>query len=248
MRKWSILVLFIGVISSPMRAQMPSGEELLKKVDANQHIDKAVSVTSMIIHSRSGTRTIRSKAWIEGNEKALVEYLAPPREQGKKMLKLGKQLWIYTPEPNDRIITISGHLLRQSVMGSDLSYEDMMESDLLAEDYRAVVKGQERFQGRDCWVLELTAKREDIAYHSRKIWIDTERYIPLKEERYARSGKLLKTTVVHDVLSVAGRWYPRHLTFKDMLMRSAGTEFIVESIDFDVDIPTYYFTKAALKR
>jgi len=48
------------------------------------------------------------------------------------MLKLGDELWTYTPE-TDRIIKISGQMLRQSVMGSDLSYEDMMEDRKLIE-------------------------------------------------------------------------------------------------------------------
>lgn len=249
MKKIISLLILLGLgLSAQEQIPAGAGEEILKKIDANRVIDKAVSVSSMIIHSRSGTRTIKSKAWSEGNDKALVEYLAPPREKGKKMLKLGKQLWIYTPEPNDRIITISGHLLRQSVMGSDLSYEDMMESDVLAQDYRAIVRGKEKYNNRECWVLELTARHEDVAYYSRKLWVDTERYLPLKEERYARSGKLLKKAEIHEVFPVDGRWYPKHMTFKDMLVRGEGTEFIIESIDFGVAIPDYFFTKAALRK
>ena len=48
-----------------------------------------------------------------------TEFLSPPREAGTKMLKLQDELWTYTPA-TDRVIRISGHMLRQSVMGSDL--------------------------------------------------------------------------------------------------------------------------------
>ena len=41
--------------------------------------------------------------------------------------------------------------------------------------------------------------KEDLAYFSRKIWVDKERFIALKENRYARSGKLLKTTEIDEV-------------------------------------------------
>ena len=54
------------------------------------------------------------------------------------MLKLDKRLWIYSPS-TDRTIQLSGHLLRQSVMGSDLSYEDMMEERKLSEVYTAEI-------------------------------------------------------------------------------------------------------------
>jgi hypothetical protein len=56
-----------------------------------------------------------------GQERAFREYTFP-RGKGTKMLKLGDQLWTFDPR-TDRTIQISGHLLRQSVMGSDLSYE-----------------------------------------------------------------------------------------------------------------------------
>jgi len=35
---------------------------------------------------------------------------------------------------------------------------------------------------------------DNVAYHSQKIWLDTERFVPLKQELYAKSGHLLKTS------------------------------------------------------
>ena len=145
----------------------------------------------MIIHGRRGSRTVEAKSWQKGVDDSFTEYLAPAREKGTKMLKLGDQLWTYTPS-TDRTILISGHMLRQSVMGSDLSYEDMMEDPLLQNLYNAEIVGEDTVLNRPVWVLELKSKKEDIAYDSRKLWVDKERFIPLKEELYAKSGKLLK--------------------------------------------------------
>jgi len=161
------LLLLILLTVSPRTAQSPTGEEVLERIDRNMYVDQAVSTSTMIIHGRSGTRTITSKSWRKGDDKSLVEYLSPARERGKKMLKLGDKIWTYTPEPNDRIIAISGHLLRQSVMGSDLSYEDITENDRLVEDYRAEVVGSEELGGRTAWVVELEARKEGLTYHSR---------------------------------------------------------------------------------
>lgn len=243
-----LLAALIIILAAPAPAQTPSGDEILRSIDENLYIDQALSTSTMIIHGRSGTRTITSKGWRKGMDRSLVEYLSPAREKGKKMLKLDDKIWTYTPEPNDRIITISGHLLRQSVMGSDLSYEDITENHRLVELYDADVRGNEEFEGRPCWVVDLTAKDENVTYHSRKIWADMERWLPLKEERYARSGRLLKTTVITDVFEVDGRWYPKRMTFKDMLQRGEGTEYIIDSIDFDVEVPDHMLTKAALRR
>jgi outer membrane lipoprotein-sorting protein len=244
------LFIFLVCISfaGSLSAQTPTGEEILNKIDQNMVVDQAVSLATMIVHGRTGDRTITSKNWAKGKDKAFVEYLSPAREKGTKMLKLGDQLWTYTPEPTDRIITISGHLLRQSVMGSDLSYEDMTENDKLIELYDAVVEGEEVVNGRQCFVLKLTAKEQDVAYYARKLWVDAERWLPLKEERYAKSGKLLKTTNMIEVFQIDNRWYPKKMIFKDMLSTGKGTEYIIESIDFNVEIPDYMLTKAALRK
>jgi len=243
-----IFPLIIVMIPPFVFAQTLDGKEVLERIDRNMAFDHAIYVSKMIIHGRRSDRTIISKSWAKGQDNGLVEYLSPPREKGKKMLKLGDKIWNYTPEPADRIITISGHLLRQSVMGSDLSYEDATENPRMAESYDAVVEGEDDFDGRHCFVVKLTAKTRDIAYYTRRIWVDSERWLPLKEERYAKRGKLLKTFIITDVFKIGDRWYPKRMVFKDMLSKGKGTEYIIESIDFDTEIPAHLLTKAALRK
>ena len=230
-----------------LQGEFPDANQILEKVDQNMVSKNQVATSKMIIHGRRNDRTITSKGWTEGSEKSLSEYLSPAREEGTKMLKLEDQLWIYSPS-SDRTILISGHMLRQSVMGSDLSYEDMMEDRKLTEVYDATVTGEEKLENRNAWVLELEAKVDDAAYQSRKIWVDQERYVPLKEELYAKSGQLLKKTTMKDVEQIDGRWYPKTVVYKDMLKDGEGTEFTLVDVKFDQDIPEYIFSKAALKR
>jgi outer membrane lipoprotein-sorting protein len=139
-------------------------------------------------------------------------------------------------------------MLRQSVMGSDLSYEDMMDDRKLTDMYNAEVAGSEEIDGRKTWMLELTAKVDDVAYETRKIWIDQERYIPLKEELFAKSGQLLKRSTMSDVKQIQGRWFPTTVVYKDMLKQGNGTEFKMTSVKFNQEIPEYIFSKAALKK
>ena len=227
--------------------EWPSGDWVLERVDENIGSDNKVSTSEMVIHGRRGSRSIKSKSWLQGMDRSFTEYLAPAREKGTKMLKLEDQLWIYMPS-TDRTIKISGHMLRQSVMGSDLSYEDFMEDPELNKLYEAKVVAEEVFLERPCWVLELISKGGDIAYHSRKIWVDKERFVSLKEERFAKSGKLLKTFTVMNVSRTQNRWIPTHVVFKDELKSGKGTEFFLESIELNADIPEHVFTKASLRK
>lgn len=244
--KYLISAIFcFGLISFNFPA--PDAAEILQKVDANMVSKTSITESEMVIYGRRNSRTVVSRGYAEGSKKSFTEYLAPDREKGTKMLKLEDKLWIYSPS-SDRTIQLSGHMLRQSVMGSDLSYEDAMEDRKLSEMYTPKVIGDEVVDGRKTWVLELKAKVEDVNYQKLKMWIDQERFIPLKEEMYAKSGQLLKRTTMSDVVKIGGRWYPQKTNFKDVLKSGKGTDFIVKSIEFDADIPAYIFSKAALKK
>lgn len=242
----AIYTILLSALSLTIFGQ-PGADEIIEKVDKNMSSENRVIESSMTIHGKRGSRTITSKSYTVGDKKSFTEYLSPAREQGTKMLKLDEQLWIYSPA-TDRTIQISGHMLRQSVMGSDLSYEDMMDDRKLTDVYTAIVIGSEEIDGRRTWILELTAKVDDVAYAKRKIWIDTERYIPLKEELFAKSGQLLKRSFMREVIKIEGRWFPTVIVYKDMLSQGEGTEFKMTSIKFNQEIPAYIFTKAALKQ
>ena len=133
-------------------------------------------------------------------------------------------------------------------MGSDLSYEDMLDDKKLTTYYDAVVTGEEDIDGRKTWIVELTANTADVAYYMRRIWVDQERTIPLRQELYAKSGKLLKRMTLSDVVKIEERWFPRKMTFKDMLKDGQGTEFIINDIQFDVPIPKELLSKASLRK
>lgn len=241
------IVIPMLLLSVSLTAQNPSAKEIIEKVDKNMSAESRVFTSRMVIHNPRNTRTVESKSWSMGETKSYTEYLSPPREQGTKMLKLDNLLWIFSPA-TDRIIQISGHMLRQSVMGSDLSYEDMMEDPHLLNHYSGKVDGEEKIGDRNCWIILLTANAADVAYNTQKLWVDKDRFIPLRKELYAKSGVLLKKMELSDVLQVQGRWYPKKILFKDVLKEGEGIEFQMVDIEFNVKIPDYIFSKASLKK
>ncbi|HKK62219.1 MAG TPA: outer membrane lipoprotein-sorting protein [Bacteroidales bacterium] len=241
-----IFISMFQLMLSGLLIAQPSGDAILDRIDENMSAESRHVISKMVIHGVRNDRTIESETWSVGDEKSYTEYLAPARERGTKMLKLDDKLWIYSPG-TDRTIQLSGHMLRQSVMGSDLSYEDMMDDPNLRNKYDAVVTGNDQLNGTDCWVVELYANVADVAYQTRKIWVDKQKYLPLKEELFAKSGTLLKKTEMLDIRKIEGRWYPGKIVFKDMLKKGDGTEFIVEKIEFNVDVPEHLLSKAALR-
>lgn len=241
------LIMYIVSLVPVLTAGAQNADEILKKIERNMSSENRIFESSMIIHGSRVSRTMTSRTYSVGDKQSFTEYLSPAREQGTKMLKLENQLWIYSPS-TDRTIQIAGHMLRQSVMGSDLSYEDMMDDRKITDIYNSTLAGTEIIEGRNTAVLELIARVPDVAYYKRKMWVDTERFIPLKEELYSKSGQLLKRTTLSDVRQIGGRWFPMKIVYKDMLKQGDGTEFIMTSVKFNQSIPEYIFTKAALKQ
>lgn len=246
MKKEKMICFTIVMMMLVITAVAQDAQTILEKVDANMQAKNRVFKSEMTIKGKRNSRTILSQGYAEGTSKSFTEYLAPASEKGTKLLKLDKQLWIYSPS-TDRTIQISGHMLRQSVMGSDLSYEDMMDDRKLTDLYEAVLKEISFIFDREVFVLELAAKVEDVAYFSQKIWIDAERFVPLKQELYGKSGKLLKQMELSDVRKIGDRWFPMTVYYKDMLKQGDGTVFKILEVQFDQKIPEYIFSKASLR-
>ncbi len=243
-----LLISFLSFTFLFAQADDMSVQDIIKAMDNNLNAKSRIMTSKMVVHGRRSSRTIESRNWVVGIDLAFTEYLSPPREAGTKMLKLGDKLWTYSPQ-TDRVIQISGHMLRQSVMGSDMSYNDMMEDRPLEELYEATLEGSVEINGRDHWIMLLTAKTKGLSYPLRRAWIDKEYLLPMKEELYAKSGKLLKTATMSGIRKVQGRWFPSRFNYKDELKRnSKGTEWLIDEITFDVDIPASRFSKAKLRK
>jgi outer membrane lipoprotein-sorting protein len=71
--------------------------------------------------------------------------------------------------------------------------------------------------------------------------------VGLKEELYARSGRLLKVMHTRKVEQMEDRWYPVESVMEDKLRKNTRTEFFVKSIEFNPDIPAATFTLENLR-
>ena len=242
-----LIIFFLSSFLFSQSNQM-SANDIIKAIDKNLNADSRVITSKMIIKGRRNSRTIESKNWIVGTELAFTEYLSPPREAGTKMLKIGEKLYTYSPQ-TDRVIQISGHMLRQSVMGSDMSYNDMMEDRPIEQLYKATLEGSIKIDDMYHYIIALDAKVKGLSYPKRRSWVDKEYLLPTKEELYAKSGKLLKTASLHKIKKIDGRWFPSKFIYKDELKRnSRGTEWIINDIQFNKKIPDSRFSKALLRK
>ena len=240
MRAGWLVGLVVGL--SVGQAWALTGEEIIKKVDANMTFKTARSESKMVIHVDQEVREKTFLSYDRGTDTGYAEFLTPPRDKGVKYLKVRDNMWMYLPSV-DKVIKITGAMLRQSMMGSDFSYEDALESTRLLEKYTASVTGEETVDGRVCYVIDLTAKVKDVTYFKRKIWVDKERFIPLREELFAMSGKKLKEMTLGEVKRYGRRYYPTCIAMSNLLRANSKTELFTTRIEFDVKVDPGIFTQ-----
>jgi len=237
----SILFSILMVITA---AEM-TAEEIINQRDNNEYFDSVRLEAEMIIvnGSRKITKTMVA---LSDKKNSLVEF-TNPQDRGTKFLKREDDLWMFFPDAED-IVKISGHMLNQGMMGSDFSYQDIMESDKLTDLYDFKILKEEELNGRQCYVLEGIAKEGvKVSYYRRVSWVDRERFIGLKEELYAQSGRLLKETKVNEINEIEERWIPIDSVMEDKLRKNTYTEFKITQIDFNPEIPEGTFTLQNLR-
>jgi len=241
------ILLFVLIKAGAQTDTSVNADKILDEIDSNMFSTTITYTGRMIIHHKDRADEKVMKVWGEGKNKGFIIFTEPARDKDTKYLKLVDDLWMYLPNI-EKVIKISGHLLRQSMMGSDFSYEDSMERNKLREDYKAVLTGEEELNGRPCYVLELTAVTREVTYYRRKIWVDKEMFIAWKSQRYAKTGKLLKVMTVKNIDKFDDRYYPTHMVMEDKLRKDSSTEFIIEDAEFNVNIPASVFTRRNLER
>lgn len=224
-----------------------SAEEIIGRVDKNMVVKSSKYRAKMLLSIGGEIREKEFFGYTKGKELAYIEFTAPARDRGTRFLKIGSEMWMYLPSL-ERATKIAGHMLRQSLMGSDFSYDDVVENERLLDLYSAEISGIDTFEGKSCYVLRLLAKVKEINYYERKLWVDTLNYIPLRIELYAKSGKLMKELIVLEFKEISGHKYPTRIKMVNKLRRDSYTEMVIENIEIDTKIDEKIFTKSFLER
>jgi Outer membrane lipoprotein-sorting protein len=118
--------------------------------------------------------------------------------------------------PPDRVTTLNGSQMSDSLFGSDLSYQDVIENFFAWENQTLV--GNDVVNHVNCLILESRpGKAESSTYASVRSWIDPRRFVPLRVEKYMPGGRLARRI---DTTRVAtddkGRFIPAGLTVRGL--------------------------------
>jgi outer membrane lipoprotein-sorting protein len=236
--------LFVLYLIFPVIIFGITSEEILDKVDYNMTPDSIKYQGEMIIHKKDKKFVKKMEIQAVGSDLALIEFNSPPRDKGTKYLRNGNNLWIFLPKA-DRTVKISGHMLRQNMMGSDISYEDQTDRSHLTDLYKSEILSETE----DIYTLELIAREgKDTAYYRRIIEVEKDKYVLKNSKMYALSGKLLKEFYVDEAMWIGDRYYITKFRMEDKIKKDSYTEIISKDIIIDPKIPESIFTIKNLER
>lgn len=232
----SILILLLVMTS----LGAVTAEQIVREMDALETFDTSYSEGEIVTTDRFGKKTSTFKVWSRGAYDSLIEFTSVA-ERGQKVLRTEGELYLFYPDAEE-LIRLQGAALRQSMLGSDISYEDMTgEKDTLSQ-YDVQLLRDEMVNGRSCHVLQFDAKTRTVAYPRQVVWVDKETYMVWKGEFSTKAGRLLKEMAVLDTMEVDGRTLPSVTRISDKMKRDSATEMRLTKLDIDISLDPAIFT------
>jgi len=179
-----------------------------------------------------------------GGADIIYQVLFPKERKGESVLmhRSGDKLSATTFTPPSTTKQIGGGEMSQALLGTDLSYEDIIDSPF-SWSQQAIV-GTQDIDRFSCQILESKPGGHASSYASVKTWVDPKRMVPLQIEKYDSSGKVVRRINITRMLldgsdslpadlEVTGpRGSVTHITGSSIKrgLNYAGTEFTPESL------------------
>ncbi len=222
--------------------------QIIEKADSKMRGLSSYSEMSITTVRPKWEKTMTMKNWSKGDEYAVSLVTSPAKEKGSVFLKRSNEVWNYIPSL-ERTIKLPPSMMMQSWMGTDLTNDDLIKQSSTVTDYTHKIIGQETIEGLTCWKLELIPTEEaTVVWGKLNVWIDQTDFMQLKIEFYDEDEELINLMTGSNIKSFSGKKLPSILEF--IPLENQGNKTIIEYQvwEFDVEIPSNYFTTQYVSR
>lgn len=249
----SVMLALALALAAPATRAAPDPQRVLAASDAVRNPGRPFSVSLVLTEFQDGRRVDSnsmvsySRTLAEGGQFAtIVRFVAPARDNGKLMLKDGKDLWFFDPATKASVrLSPQQRLLGQASNGDVVTVN-------LARDYRATLAAEEEVQDgelkkRRAFRLELDATSDDATYRRIELWVGADNNWPIKGHFFADSGRLLKTVYYRRFMLQMGVERPTELVIIDGL--NPGSVTLMRLTDYaSKNLPINWFQRDHLPR
>lgn len=252
MRKIMIISISLVLICSGfIFANDLKGKDVLDKVEEaiganNSHLNLTMILYNSSGNSRERTLEIYKK---EGDkDRSLVKFLAPATVKGTTFLAIenngDSDMYLYMPALGSER-RIAGSQRNSSFVGSDFNYNDLaiIGGGNYNSDYQAKI-----LEFKDLiYKLELKPTDEDIDYQYLYMWVNSEKWYPLKIEFYDSKGELNKILTTGLINEDDGYLFFQEILMED-IKKGGKTEILLNSVNYNLDLDDNLFTVRNMKR
>jgi outer membrane lipoprotein-sorting protein len=241
---------FVAILlaAAPLaHAAEPNLAEIVHKSQmVNKVVDSTSDATFTLINKNGQERKQKtygvSKLEANGTDNMrMTRFLAPADVKGTVSLLIehsagNDDMWIYLPAAKKVRRMVSSDK-RQSFVGTDFSYGDVIGHKVAEWNYRLVK--EEQADGFDCWVIEALPKsdkvREDSGYSKRLIWIRKDNFFAIQGEMWDEAGEQVKKfhmTELKEVDPARHKWQAMKLESENL---QTGHKTMIQFENFKVN-------------
>jgi len=235
------LLLVVLAVSAAQSA--PDARAILRAIEDN-HRGGSGRFTVVLTVARPDRRTeYVLEIWTDGEDRALVQVKAPARDAGQAFLRVGDNLWIYTPRLK-RTLRLPPSGRSESFLGSDISYSDLAGRDA-EQDYTPRVVGEDEA----AVVLELLPKPgAPTPYGKLVVKAASRTYAPLEWTFYDQRERAVKRITFSEHSRIGTRLFPTRTVVEDLLRSGYRTTGAFRDTHFGVPVPDACFTLQAMEQ
>ena len=243
MKRICLLMIVFFLTAIPVAAELPSVESVVDKVEDAINAGQSGSRKLAFIVKEGQQITgewIARAAYkkFNGETRALMVILEPENLKGtghiffKEGSKAAKQ-WVYYPTTR-RVRELSRLTIYESFLGTDFTHADFGLQD---PGGTHKILGEETRAGEKTYKLENVPK-EKWFYSKIISWVSIETYLPIQHDYYDSTGRLWKTKLFENIVTVNNVPIPLRVRMIDV-QRNRSTEILISDVCYDAD----YLTK-----
>ena len=178
----------------------------------------------------------------DAEDKFVMVFLEPDVQRGQGYLQVDDNLWFYDPDSRK----FSHSSMRESLQDSEANNSDLNESSL-ADDYTVEAASEGSLGRYDVYILELSARHDEVAFPQLKLWVWRDNDLVLKAQNFSLSGRLMRSDYFPKYVRVEDRLLPSQMLFVDELKEGERTQVTMANTSL-ARVPDSVFSKSYLER
>lgn len=249
------LCLFTGFNAKASSTEQRGLQIITEVHDRDSGWHDIKSDMTMLLRNMHGDESLRhmhtqSLELDKDGDKTLIVFDQPLDVKGTALLSYSHKVdaddqWLYLPALK-RVKRIASKNKSGPFMGSEFAYEDLASQEIEKFSYQYI--RDEQLDDRETFIIERIPVDNDSGYSYQRVWIDKERYIPLKVEYYDRKRTLLKTLSFRGYRQYLDHYWRSDEMYMENQQTGKSTLLTWKQYEFHTGLDEDDFNSNSLKR